>query len=106
MSEYGADISVDFPIHVDHDFEVDADGVSHIVTFLYVGDEDEAYETRVSLEGVIEDLCEYYGELDGYQQMYLVAHEFDRMSEKLRERAGIIEDGERAVGRLFSFDED
>jgi len=107
LSEYGADITLDVPLHVDHDFEVDQDGVSHLVTFIYVGDnEDDVTETRVDLEGVVSDLCEFYGDEQGYNQLYLVAHEFHRLAEKLREKAGYIEDSDRAVGDLFHLPDD
>lgn len=106
MSEYGADITLGVPLHVDHDFEVDQDGVGYLVTFLYVGDEDTATETRVDLEGVVDDLCDFYGDAEGYRQLYLVAHEFSRMAERLREKAGYIEDSDRAVGDLFHLDDD
>lgn len=106
MSEYGADITLDVPIHVDHDFEVDKDGVSYLVTFLYVGEEEDATEARVDLEGVVTDLCDFYGDVEGYKQLYLVAHEFQRLAEKLREKAGYIEDSPAAVGDLFNLPDD
>lgn len=106
MSEYGADITLDVAVHVDHDFEVDQDGVSHLVTFLYVGDEDDPVETRVDLDGIITDMCEFYGDATGYNQLYLVAHEFSRLAEKLREKAGYIEDSDQAVGDLFNLPDD
>ena len=102
MSYYGSDTYLTFPLHVDHDFVVDNDGVSYIVTFLYAGDEDEATEVRVDLEGVTDDLCEFYGDLNGYQRLYSIAHEFSRVAEKLRTAAGRIEDSSDAVGDLFN----
>ena len=102
MSGYGSDTSITFPIHVDHDFVVDADGVSSIVTFLYAGEEDEATEVKVDLEGVVEDLCEFYGNIDGYQRLYTIAHEFSRMAEMLRASAGRIENSVDAVDDLFN----
>jgi len=102
MSDYGSDTYLTFPLHVDHDVVVDNDGVSYIVTFLYAGDEDEATEVRVDLEGVTDDLCEFYGDLNGYQRLYSIAHEFSRVAEKLRTAAGRIEDSSDAVGDLFN----
>tara|TARA_B110000971_G_C19739426_1_gene376790 strand:- start:136 stop:450 length:315 start_codon:yes stop_codon:yes gene_type:complete len=104
MSEFGSDITLEIPVHVDHDFEVDADGISYIVTFLYIDDDEDAIETRVSLEGVTDDLCEYYGDIDGYQRLYSIAHEFSRVAEKLRSTAGRIEDSSDAVDDLFNID--
>ena len=106
MSEFGSDITLEIPVHVDHDFEVDADGISYIVTFLYIDDDEDAIETRVSLEGVTDDLCEYYGYIDGYQKLYSIAHEFSRVAEKLRSTAGRIEDSSDAVDDLFNISDE
>ena len=106
MSEFGSDITLEIPVHVDHDFEVDADGISYIVTFLYIDDDEDAIETRVSLEGVTDDLCEYYGDIDGYQRLYSIAHEFSRVAEKMRATAGRIEDSSDAVDDLFNISDD
>jgi|TARA_B110000977_G_C10771490_1_gene374853 hypothetical protein len=106
MSEFGSDITLEIPVHVDHDFEVDADGISYIVTFLYIDDDEDAIETRVSLEGVTDDLCEYYGDIDGYQRLYSIAHEFSRVAEKLRSTAGRIEDSSDAVDDLFNISDE
>ena len=96
MSNYGSDTHLTLPLHVNHDFIVDNDGVSYIVTFLYAGEEEDATEVKVDLEGVTDDLC------DGYQRLYSIAHEFSRIAAKLRTAAGRIEDSSEAVGDLFN----
>ena len=106
MSEFGSDITLEFPIHVDHDFDVDDDGISYIVTFLYVDDNEDATEIRVSLQGVTDDLCEFYGDIDGYQRLYSIAHEFSRIAEKMRATAGRIEDSSDAVDDLFNISDE
>ena len=58
------------------------------------------------LDDVIEALCEFYGDVDGYQHLYLVAHELSRAAEVLREKAGIIEDSTSAVSDLFNLTDD
>ena len=102
MSEYGSDITLELPIHVDHDFDIDADGICNIVTFIYVGDEDDATESRVDLEGVSDEISEFYGDINGYQKLYSIAHEFTRLAERLRATAGRIEDSTEAVDDLFN----
>ena len=103
MSDYGSDTYLTLPLHVDHDFVVDKDGVSYIVTFLYAGgEEDEATEVKVDFEGVTDELCEFYGNINGYQHLYSIAHEFSRVAEKLRTAAGRVEDSTDAVGDLFN----
>lgn len=106
MSEFGSDITLDIPIHVDHDFDIDADGICYLATFIYVGDGDEATETKVDLEGVTDELSEFYGDINGYQKLYSIAHEFTRLAERLRATAGRIEDSTEAVDDLFNIPDD
>tara|TARA_R110001592_G_scaffold78975_1_gene236464 strand:- start:943 stop:1272 length:330 start_codon:yes stop_codon:yes gene_type:complete len=109
MSEYGSDIVLETSVHVDHDFEIDDHGVSNIVTFLYANDVDldeEANESRVSLEGVINGVIDFYGDIDGYQKLYSIAHEFSRLAEKMRGVAGRIENSTDAVDDLFNISND
>ena len=55
---------------------------------------------------VTESLCEYYGDVDGYQYLYVVAHGLSRAAETLREKAGLIEDSVSAVSDLFDLTDD
>ena len=107
MSNFGTDASILVPIYLDFDIDVDDHGVSYFVGSLFVADEDEAQEVRVEVEQIIESLCDFYGDIEGYQHLYVVAHELTRMAEMLRERAGMIEDSVVAVNDLFDLiDED
>ena len=106
MSEYGSDIVLETSVHVDHDFEIDDHGVSNIVTFLYANDDEEANESRVSLEGVISGVIDFYGDLDGYQKLYSIAHEFSRLAEQMRGVAGRIENSTDAVDDLFKISDE
>jgi hypothetical protein len=51
-------------------------------------------------------LCEFYGDIDGYQRLYTIAHEFSRMAEMLRTSAGRIENSVDAVEDLFNIIDD
>ncbi|MDA9855364.1 hypothetical protein N9C80_02935 [Paracoccaceae bacterium] len=106
MSNIESDTLLQVPIYLENDFEVDDDGVSFIVTSLFVGDGEEAHEIRTQLDDVVEALCEFYGDVDGYKHLYLVAHELSRAAEVLREKAGIIEDSTSAVSDLFNLTDD
>ena len=107
MSNFGTDASILVPIYLDFDIDVDDHGVSYFVGSLFVADDDEAQEVRVEVEQIVESLCDFYGDVEGYQHLYVVAHELTRMSEMLRERAGMIEDSVVAVNDLFDLtDED
>jgi hypothetical protein len=107
MSNFGTDASILVPIYLDFDIDVDDHGVSYFVGSLFVSDDDEAQEVRVEVEQVVESLCDFYGDIEGYQHLYVVAHELTRMAEMLRERAGMIEDSVVATNDLFDLtDED
>ena len=106
MSNIESDTTLQIPIYVENDFEVDYDGVSFIVPSLFVGGAEEAQEIRIQLDDVVEALCEFYGDVDGYQHLYLVSHELSRAAEVLREKAGIIEDSTSAVSDLFNLTDD
>ena len=106
MSNLEPDTSIQVPIYLENDFEVDDHGVSFLVTSLFVGDEEVAQEIRTPLDDVIEALCEFYGDVTGYTHLYLVAHELSRAAETLREKAGIIEDSTCAVNDLFNLTDD
>lgn len=98
-----ADLSVS--IYCTNEIEVDDNGDSYIVNVIYVGDEEEnPLEVRVDLADVIDEMIQEYGDTEGYQFLYMVAHELSRYSEILREKASYIEDSTNAVGRLFDVD--
>ena len=84
MSEYGSDVEHTTSIHINHDIDIDDDGISSIVTFIFIDDSEDPLETRINLEGVTDELCDEFGDLNGYQHLYNIAHEFTRLSEKLR----------------------
>ena len=93
------------PIYCTNEFDVDEDGNSYIVNVIYVGDdEDEPTEIRVGFEDVIEEMIAEYGDTDGYQFLYMIAHELSRQANALRAKANYIEDSTNAVGRLFDLD--
>jgi hypothetical protein len=101
MKDHGTDAVLAVPLFVDNDFDIDENGVCHLVTMMFVGDDEAPTEVAVELEGVIDAVIEEYGEVDGYQTLYCLAHEFSRMAELMRERASLIEDSHAAVTDLF-----
>ena len=100
MSNYGTD-ALHVPIDLKHDVEVDDDGISYLISYIYVSGEEDSQELRVLMDDVTESLCEFYGDVEEYQYFYVVAHEFSRAAETLREKAGLIEDSVSAVSDLF-----
>ena len=80
MSNLEPDASLQVPIYLENDFDVDDDGISYLVTSLFVGDEEEAQEVRIPLDDVVESLTEFYGDVEGFRHLYLVAHELSRQT--------------------------
>lgn len=104
MEEYGQEVGVSVPLFVDADFYVDAEGYSTVTVLLWTGDEDQdAVEAPLDLEEIIESYIEVYGTPDEYHKLYLLAHEFERLAERMREKAGTIEDSAYAIRDLFDF---
>lgn len=104
MSDFGQDVVLEFPVHVDVDLDIDAEGICSIVALLFEGDTDPK-EIFFELEDVVESVTEYLATKSRYQQLYCLAHEFSRMSEFMREKASLIEDSSAVVKDLFSIDE-
>ena len=106
MSTIGPGSTVQAKIYLQHDFEVDPDGISYLLSSIFISDEDEPEEIRVLLDDVIDGICEDYGDVNGYQHLYMVAHELSRSAEVLREKAGLIDDSVCAVNDLFNLSDE
>ena len=86
------------PIYCTNEFDVDEDGNSYIVNVIYVGDdEDEPTEIRVGFEDVIEEMIAEYGDTDGYQFLYMIAHELSRQANALRSRNRVTVEGTTCI---------
>jgi hypothetical protein len=106
MSEYGQDVHLNVPMFVDADFDIDDDGVCSIVCMIYTNGDEEPEEVFVDFEGVVESFLDFHSQTINYQTIYSLAHEFNRMSERLREKACLIEDSQSAVNMLFDISDD
>ncbi len=99
--------SLEVPIQVEWDLEVDPDGKFEVVSYIYLQDGDEGTEVRGDFDAIVEDLIVYYAESmsssDGYGQLYCIAHELHRHGERLRTVAAQIED---AYAGFLDGDED
>jgi hypothetical protein len=101
--------SLSLDISVENDLEVDAEGVLHTLTFIFVEESDDPVEIRLSFEEMIENLIDFYRddplEKAGYRQLYSIANEFSRHADRLRDVAGYMED-RNISGDLFDDDND
>lgn len=92
-------VSIEIPITVENDLEVDSEGQFFILTFIFPQDEEDSVEARVLFDDIIESLIEFHADepgASGYGQLYLIANELSRYAERLREVAGRMEDTEVA----------
>jgi hypothetical protein len=106
MSENGQDVYLNVPVYVDADFDIDEDGICSIVCLIYSNSDDEPDEVFVDFGGVVESFLDFHSQNIDYQTIYSLAHEFNRMSERLREKACLIEDSQSAVNILFDISDD
>ena len=53
---------------------------------------------------VIQSLSDFYGDINGYQHLYIVADELTRMVAVLREKVGMVKDSITATSDLFDLD--
>ena len=53
MSTIGPGSTVQAKIYLQHDFEVDPDGISYLLSSVFISDEDEPQEMRVLLDDVV-----------------------------------------------------
>jgi len=96
-------VNVPVTLEIDNEFEVDDDGVAYVITLAFHNEDNEPIlEARISWEEIIEAFLEENGDVEGYQQIYLLAHELDRYVEMLRNRAALIEDSFGVVEDMFN----
>lgn len=109
MSGYNQSVQIEVDLDVEHELEVDADGVLSVVAFLYTKEDEEAYETRSSIEEIVGHLIEYYSEdltREGYSQMYQVGNEMRRIADRLVRAAETQEDLVNGGCQLDFFEDD
>lgn len=53
-------VDLTIPIYVDNDFGIDADGQVSVLSFVYVGNEDDGIETKVPFNEIIDTVIEVW----------------------------------------------
>ena len=69
MGTIGPVSTLQVPIYLQHDFEVDPDGISYLLSSVFISDEEEPQEIRVLLDDVIYRICEDYGDVNCCQHL-------------------------------------
>lgn len=106
MSDHGQDVDLNVSLFVDADFDIDDDGICSVVCLIYSNNDEEPEEVFVDFESVVESYLDFHAGQTNYQALYNLAHEFNRMSARLREKACLIEDSQSAVNQLFDISDD
>lgn len=87
--------TLELPLTVENDLEVDNNGTFFVITHLFPDDSDDSVEIRINFEHIIDNLIDFYrGECStssSYGQLYLIANELDRYKDTLRTVAEHIE---------------
>ena len=69
MSTIGPVSTLQGSIYLQHDFEVDPDGISYLLSSVFISDEEEPQEIRVLLDDVTDRICEDYGDVNCCQHL-------------------------------------
>ena len=86
--------TLELPLLVENDLEVDNDGRFFVVSYIFPDESDESIEIHIEFDQIIDNLIDFYREEQGpagYGQLYLIAHELDRHAHTLRDIAGLME---------------
>ena len=86
--------TLELPLLVENDLEVDNDGRFYVVSYIFPDESDDSIEIRIEFDQIIDNLIDFYREEQGpasYGQLYLIAHELDRHAHTLRDVAGLME---------------
>jgi|TARA_B110000967_G_C18507195_1_gene374526 hypothetical protein len=89
------EVTIELPLSIQNDLEVDDNGTLNIITVI-LREDDEAYEVKLDFDRVIENLLDHYDgmrDVSEAQQLYLIAHELGRQAVRLRAVAELLEGG-------------
>lgn len=90
----GDKITLEVPVYIDVDFEIDEDGVLRTVVVLDTGDEnDNAQEIYTDFEETVDSIIAFYaGEETGFFNLYALSSELHRIADKINLQAGLMDD--------------
>tara|TARA_B100000900_G_scaffold394550_1_gene392091 strand:- start:96 stop:437 length:342 start_codon:yes stop_codon:yes gene_type:complete len=87
--------TLELPLTIENDLEVDDNGTFYVVTYLFPDDSDDSVEIRIQFDHIIDNLIDFYREeystASSYGQLYLIANELNRHQDNLRSVAEHIE---------------
>lgn len=98
----GQDLNLEVPLFVDHDLEVDDYGVLNLDSRIYTDPDGSAQTLSVPFYIMIDVVVEFHSEASDYNQLYTIANELTKESERIREVADKIEGSTASVADLFN----
>lgn len=89
----GEKVSLELPVFVDVDFEIDDDGVLRTVVVLDTGDEDGgSQEIYIDFEETVDSIIEFYsGEPHGFFNLFALSNELSRVAHKIHSQACLMD---------------
>jgi hypothetical protein len=101
--DYGQDLNLEVPLFIDTDLEVDEHGVLNLKLFIYTDESGDSPQTlNLPFYRMTDYIVESHDEEQDYQQLYSIANELVKESERIREVAERIENSTSAVADLFN----
>lgn len=89
------EVTIELPLSIQNDLEVDDNGTLNIITII-LREDDESYEVKLDFDRIIENLLDHYDgmrDVSEAQQLYLISHELGRQAVRLRDVADLLEGG-------------
>lgn len=87
------EVTIELPLSIQNDLEVDDNGTLNIITII-LREDDESYEVKLDFDRIIENLLDHYDgmrDVSEAQQLYLISHELGRQAVRLRDVADLLE---------------
>jgi|TARA_R100000951_G_scaffold36334_2_gene31095 hypothetical protein len=100
--DYGQDLTLEVPIFIDNDLQVDDHGVLNLSCTLYLDLDDGPQTFKVPFYSMTDAIVEFHTEEKDYNQLYAIANELTKESERIREVADQIESSTANVADLFN----
>jgi len=98
----GQDLTIEVPLCVDHDLEVDDYGVLNLDSRMYTDPDGSAQTLSVPFYSMTDAIVEFHTDEGNYNQLYNIANELTKESERIREVADKIEGSTASVADLFN----
>ena len=101
-TDFGQDLTLEVPLFIDHELEVDDYGVLNLESRIYTDPDGTVQNLSVPFYSMTDAIVEFHTDEGNYNQLYTIANELTKESERMREVADKIEDSTASVADLFN----